>query len=178
MVKIYTRFGDHGETRRYDGKTVKKNDPIIELNGIIDECNSIIGIARSFNKDNNLEKILKKIQSKLFTAGSEVSSFNSPSKITIKYEDILQIEKIIDNIDSELDKLKNFILPSGNLLSSHLHLARSTCRKVERSLVKIDFDQNKKNYLIPYFNRLSDLFFVLARYANKINNNSDEIWNN
>ncbi|MFL2859434.1 MAG: ATP:cob(I)alamin adenosyltransferase [Pontiellaceae bacterium] len=117
MVKIYTGFGDYGETRRYDGKTVKKNDPIIELNGIIDECNSVIGIARSFNKDNNLEKILKKIQNKLFTAGSEVSSFNSPSKITIKYDDILKIEEIIDNIDSELDKLKNFILPSGNLLS-------------------------------------------------------------
>ena len=178
MSKIYTGFGDNGKTRRLDGKIVKKNDPIIEVNGIIDECNSTIGIIRSINKNELLETILKKIQNKLFIAGAEVSSFNIDSTTKIKRNDIKEIEEIIDDIDLDLDKLSNFILPAGNLSSSHLHLARSVCRKIERSLIEINYDQHSKNYLLPFFNRLSDLFFVLARYANKIDKMKDEIWDN
>lgn len=178
MSKIYTGFGDNGKTRRLDGATVPKNDPIIELNGIIDECNSIIGIVRGYNKENFLDEILKEIQNKLFIAGTEVSSLNSYSKFKIKNNDINRIERIIDDIESELEPLTNFILPSGSLLSTHLHLARTVCRKIERKLIKANNNQNSKNFLFPFFNRLSDLFFVLSRYANKIDNKKDEIWNN
>ena len=179
MPKIYTRTGDHGFTKRLDGEHVPKNDVIIELNGIIDECNSLLGIIRSHNNESNIEKILKKFQSELFIAGVEVSSNGKSNKITyLNLEHINQIEKNIDWIEEKLDPLTHFILPTGNIISSYLHYARAKSRSIERKISEIKLKWIKDSHLQAYFNRLSDVLFVMARYANKKDNIRDEIWSN
>lgn len=177
MSKIYTRNGDQGKTTRLDGEIVYKNDVIISLNGLIDECNSIIGITRSSIENDKIDKILKKIQEKLFVAGLEVSSRGQYKKIKfICKKDVQEVEKIIDNIECDLKPLSNFILPSGGKSSAHLHYTRSMIRKLERKLLNLEYNWLSKSFLISYFNRLSDMFFVLARYESHINGHSDEIW--
>ena len=179
MPKIYTRTGDHGFTKRLDGEHVPKNDIIVELNGIIDELNCLLGIIRSYNKDLKIEKILKKFQSELFIVGVEVSSNGKSNKISyLNLEHINQIEKNIDWIEKKLDPLTHFILPAGNIISSYLHYARAKSRSIERKISEIKLKWIEDGHLQAYFNRLSDVLFVMARYVNKKNNVRDEIWNN
>lgn len=194
MSKIYTKTGDTGSTNI--GKTRKfKNDKIVCLIGEIDELNCHLGrLIEEINNDNTIclyeqPKIVKKlikIQHKLFNFGSDL---NSLSSISIFNEDVLEIESWIDEIDEKIPKLKNFILPRGNLISSQCHICRSVCRRVERSCVNwtsdgigietlFNFDDYKTKYTIHlcYLNRLSDFLFVLARYLNHLSGQEDIIW--
>lgn len=179
MLKIFTKTGDKGETGRFDGTRVPKNDPLIEVNGTIDECNSLIGLARSFVADQTLDDILKNFQSQLIVAGSEVTNVKRDERLPfITEEDIIAMENLIDEIDREIDPLRNFILPAGGKASAHLHLARTASRKVERRLVALSETVEVNKVLLAYFNRLSDTLFVLARYAAKLDGQPDEIWIN
>jgi cob(I)alamin adenosyltransferase len=179
MPKIFTKTGDKGETGRFDGTRVPKDDPLIEVNGTIDECNSLIGLARSYIDDQTLDDILKSLQSQLIVAGSEVTNVNRDDRLPMIAEDqIIDMENLIDEVDREIEPLRNFILPAGGKASAHLHLARTASRKVERRLVALRETVEVNSVLLAYFNRLSDTLFVLARYAAKLAGQPDEIWIN
>ena len=179
MPKIYTKTGDKGDTGRFDGTRVPKNDPLIEVNGTIDECNSAIGVARSYVEDQRLNSILKEFQSLLIVAGSEVTNVGKNDRLpSITPDHITALETLIESIEPELEPLTNFILPAGGKASAHLHLARTFSRKVERRLVALREKTEINSVLLAYFNRLSDTLFVLARYAARLSGNEDEIWIN
>lgn len=179
MVKIFTKTGDKGETGRFDGTRVPKNDPLIEVNGTIDECNSLIGAARSFNDHERLDALLKPIQSLLIVAGSEITNVGNDTRLPFVTEsDTQALEDLIDELEAEMPPLKNFILPAGGTVSAHLHLARTASRKVERRLVTLNDSIAVNKTLLAYFNRLSDTLFVLARYAARLSGQPDEVWVN
>ena len=179
MVKIFTKTGDKGETGRFDGTRVPKNDPLIEVNGTIDECNSTIGVARSFNTEERLDGILKDFQSLLIVSGSEVTNVQNDERLPfITDANITDLENLIDELEEEIPPLTQFILPAGEKVSAHLHLARTVSRKVERRLVTLQETVEVNKTLLAYFNRLSDTLFVLARHAAHQNGGKDEVWVN
>jgi len=179
MVKIFTKTGDKGETGRFDGTRVPKNDPLIEVNGTIDECNSTIGVARSFNTDERLDEILKQFQSLLIVSGSEVTNVQNDKHLPLITDaNITALENLIDELEAGLSPLTHFILPAGGKVSAHLHLARTMSRKVERRLVALQETMVVNQTLLAYFNRLSDTLFVLARHAAHQNGGTDEVWIN
>ncbi|CUS77941.1 cob(I)alamin adenosyltransferase [Candidatus Kryptonium thompsonii] len=178
-MKIYTRTGDDGTTSIFAGGRVKKNDARVEAYGTIDEFNSILGIARAVSKNEFISGIIRDIQNLLFVLGSDLATpidVKNERVKRISKDDIEMIEKLIDEIDKELSPLKNFILPGGTLLASLLHHARTVCRRAERRLVSLSEKERINEHVIPFVNRLSDLLFVLARYANKIENVDDIKW--
>ena len=179
MPKIFTKTGDKGETGRFDGTRVPKNDPQMEVQGSIDECNSAIGLARAYIEDAALKSILKNFQSLLLVAGSDVTNVGQDERLPfITDGNITALEALIDDVEEELEPLTNFILPAGGKASAHLHVARAASRKVERRLVTLRESTEVNTTLLAYFNRLSDTLFVLARYAAKLSGNGDEIWTN
>ena len=177
MVKIFTKTGDTGETGRFDGTRVPKNDPLIEVNGVIDECNSLIGVARSFNDDEPLHSIPRNLQSQLTVAGSEVTNVGRDERLPrITTQDIEAMEALIEELEEKLPRLTHFILPAGGRVSAHLHLARASSRKTERRMVTLRETVDINTDLLAYFNRLSDALFVLARHAARLSGNTDELW--
>lgn len=180
MGKIFTKTGDQGQTGRFDGTRVPKNDPLIEVNGAIDECNSALGVARSFNGDQRLDLILKQLQSRLIVSGSEVTNVGKKDDRLpfITDENIVDLENLIDELEQDLPALTQFILPAGGRVSAHLHLARTLSRNVERRLVSLQATVAVNPTLLAYFNRLSDTLFVLARHATQLDGLSDEVWCN
>ena len=179
MPKIFTKTGDKGETGRFDGTRVPKNDPQMEVQGSIDECNSAIGLARAYVEDEQLNSILKHYQSLLLVAGSEVTNVSGDERLPfITNENITRMEDLIDDVEAELTPLTNFILPAGGEAAARLHVARAASRKVERRLVTLRESVDVNPLLLAYFNRLSDTLFVLARYASKLAGVEDEVWVN
>lgn len=179
MPKIFTKTGDKGETGRFDGTRVPKNDPQMEVQGSIDECNSAIGLARAYIADEKLNSILKNFQSLLLVAGSEVTNVGNDNRLPfITDGNITQLEELIDDVEKELEPLNRFILPAGGKAAGHLHVARTASRKAERRLVTLRDTADVNHTLLAYFNRLSDTLFVLARYASKLEDIPDEIWVN
>jgi len=173
-VKIYTKTGDKGQTSLVGGTRVSKDNAQIEAYGTVDELNSAIGIVAG--EDTVYVDFLQDIQHKLFNIGSVLASegnldFELP---TVSEEDILLIEKEIDRLNEGLPRLKNFILPGGNVLSAHTHLARCICRRAERREVTLENDE----YLIHirFLNRLSDYLFVLSREYLRLDGKQEVIW--
>jgi cob(I)alamin adenosyltransferase len=179
MPKIFTKTGDKGETGRFDGTRVPKNDPQMEVQGSIDECNSAIGLARAYIKNDELDLVLKTFQSLLLVAGSEVTNVSHDERLPFITEDnITALEKLIDEVEEKLEPLTHFILPAGGKASAHLHVARAASRRVERRLVTLRETSDVNPVLLAYFNRLSDTLFVLARHAARLDGNGDEVWIN
>ncbi|HCD66923.1 MAG TPA: cob(I)yrinic acid a,c-diamide adenosyltransferase [Bacteroidetes bacterium] len=173
-MKIYTKTGDKGQTSLVGGTRVSKDNAQIEAYGTVDELNSAIGIVAG--EDTVYVDFLQDIQHKLFNIGSVLASegnldFELP---TVSEEDILLIEKEIDRLNEGLPRLKNFILPGGNVLSAHTHLARCICRRAERRVVTLENDE----YLIHirFLNRLSDYLFVLSREYLRLDGKQEVIW--
>lgn len=184
--KIYTKTGDKGETGLVSGNRISKADSRIDLYGDLDELNSRAGICASLlANDMKFQRVidfLHHVQSALFDLGSNLAcevenrqKYNLPQ---LSNEFIADLEHEIDWMDQELEPLKNFILPGGSLASSSLHLCRTSARSVERKL--IGFHQKTKEELpinsLIFLNRLSDYFFVLARYVNKLQNKPEITW--
>ena len=189
LTKIYTRTGDNGETSLGDGTRVSKEELRVETYGTIDEVNSIIGLVRTHTKDSeliNLDNILAAVQNELFDLGAEISipptkdNIQIIEKTKILDEQILRIEEEIDQLNFSLKDLDSFVLPGGSKASAHLHLARTMTRRAERLMVRMN--KQKKNSIsetaLKYVNRLSDLMFVAARYANQsdIGGIGDVLW--
>jgi cob(I)alamin adenosyltransferase len=180
-MKIYTKTGDKGETGLFGGKRVKKNSLRIKAYGTIDELNAFIGLAVIEVTDKSVKKVLLKIQNQLFTVGSDLSTPDTEKnkKLTIERtpeEYYLSSEKIIDEYNSKLDELKNFILPGGSKGAALLHICRTITRRAERAVVALDSKVKIGNNIIIFLNRLSDLFFVLARFENAVTGTPDIKW--
>ena len=181
-MKIYTKTGDNGETGLFGGERVSKDSLRIETYGTIDELNSFLGLAIIEVAEPSIKNILQNIQNQLFTVGADLSTpeteKNKKLKITrTPKEFYLNAEKIIDNYESKLDELKNFILPGGSKGAALLHICRTITRRAERKIVALDNKVKIGKNIIIFLNRLSDLFFVLARYENKVSNIPDIKWN-
>jgi cob(I)alamin adenosyltransferase len=179
-MKIYTKVGDTGKTSLFNGSVVWKDDLRIDAYGTIDELNSVIGLAVTEINDNEIKDTLLEIQNDLFIAGSDLASPRDSEKkkslLRISEEDFFKLENKIDYFDSKLPPLKNFIIPGGSKGSSILHVARTICRRAERQVVTLGNNVEIGKDVIIFFNRLSDLLFVLARYENMVNATPDIIW--
>ncbi len=174
LNKIYTKTGDEGLTSLGDGSRINKNAIRVETYGTIDEANSIIGVVRSYTKTSELiilDNFLSSIQNELFDLGAELSTPNQNNhmELSISQSQINRLEDEIDQLNINLDPLKSFVLPGGTAASSFLHLARTTIRRAERLMVKLSIEEKSSvtKESLAYVNRLSDLCFVAARYANQ-----------
>jgi len=175
--KIYTKSGDNGDTSLFGGSRAPKYDIRIETLGVIDEFNTFLGIVISFQPPEKINEVLKQIQNDLFIASAELSSRKPDLKIPkIQEHNISELEKFIDSIDALLPPLSSFIIPGGSIIAAHLHAARSICRRAERTLSLLASKESLNPLLLIYFNRCSDLLFVLARYANIIANIPESEW--
>ncbi len=177
--KIYTKTGDKGTTSLFGGERVPKNHPRLEAYGEVDQLNSHIGLAISFAKNEKLRKILLDLQNDLFDLGGDLATPLEKNNLEIQQIDdsyIEKLEKTIDELQALLPELKTFILPGGSPASGHLHVARTVCRSAERKTVALANENNINEKTIVYLNRLSDLLFVLARFANFSENISEPIW--
>lgn len=179
-VRIYTRGGDKGTTGIHGGERVPKNHIRIEANGTLDELNSMIGVVRSFmSEEDERQLVLFKIQKEMMVIMSHVAT---PSAIREKNPNILDedivewSEKEIDNIVSQLVENSYFILPGGNQISAHLHLARTIARRAERQLWTLHDEDELPNSILQFINRLSDLLFVMARFEMQQEGAIEERW--
>ena len=165
-IKIYTKTGDDGTTGLFGGARLPKNHIRIEAYGTVDELNSVIGWVMTFISDANTKNLLLSIQSRLFTVESNLASDPAKEMITpdLTEEDIRNIEEAIDAMQINLPVLKHFILPGGSPSVSAAHLARTVCRRAERKCVALALESEVEPKIILYLNRLSDYFFVLARW--------------
>ncbi len=181
-MKIYTKTGDKGETGLFGGGRVPKNSPRIDTYGTIDELNSFIGLAAAEVETEEIKELLIKIQSRLFTVGSDLATpltekNEKPGIARVPEDFYVDLENAIDNIEEKLEPLKNFILPGGSKGAALLHICRSVSRRAERKAVALKNSEKINNNIIIFLNRLSDLFFVLARYENASLKVPDTIWN-
>lgn len=169
-MKIYTKTGDKGKTSLCDGEKVSKSSLRVAAYGDIDELSSAIGFAIAMNRSRNLKEMLEEVQHDLFILGSHVASCKKEShdvlpKFTL--DKVRKLEKFIDDLSLKLPKLNRFLLPGGTKSAAAIHMARTTCRRAERTCVKLSEEQYLYKPVLPYLNRLSDLLFVMARAANK-----------
>lgn len=185
MTKIYTRTGDKGNTSLFTGQRVLKNDPYIEALGSVDECNSSIGAALSFMEPGTMDPLKKEleiIQHALFDLGAALATPRTRAtnqkieKTRFDEEATIVLEKWIDQMNSHLTPLKEFILPGGHPTAAMLHLARSLCRRAERSIIPLHQHADVSNPVLIYINRLSDYLFMAARYANHLTHTPETHW--
>lgn len=179
-MKIYTKTGDAGTTGLFGGPRVPKDAPRISAYGSIDELNAVLGIARSVGLDSDQDNLLRDVQACLFSIGAELAT-PEPEKHGLKWEgdaEVAKLEQWIDKVDPTLAPLRNFVLPGGSSGASHLHLARTVCRRAEREVVTLQGDRGVSDvsHIIIYLNRLSDLLFVMARQANHLLGVPDVPW--
>jgi cob(I)alamin adenosyltransferase len=180
--KIYTRTGDRGETALFGGGRVSKHHTRVAAYGDIDELNSAIGLARATVPEEFSDQLLETIQHDLFSIGGHLAT-PDPDKVRkalVKAElspgRVVEFELAIDSADEELPQLTAFVLPAGSPKAAALHLARTVCRRAERSVVALASDEEIPVLFLVYLNRLSDLLFTLARLANHRAGVGDVTW--
>ena len=181
-MKIYTKTGDKGDTGLIDGSRISKSDLRIIAYGEVDEANSQIGLTISHIDKTSIfydvKEILLKVQQDLFVLGADLANPNGlkDDSVLVRKEMISNIEHQIDNFESELEPISYFILPGGTTESSLLHVCRTVVRRAETSAVALAKEQKINQEILIYLNRLSDLFFVLARVINKRQKCNDVPW--
>ena len=179
-MKIYTKTGDAGTTGLFGGPRVAKDDRRICAYGSVDELNAVLGIARSTGLGEKLDGIISSVQHHLFSIGAELATPN-PEEHNLKWDGLSHVhemERAIDELETSLKPLRNFILPGGSTQAAHLHLARTVCRRTEREIVSFTRDRNVSDasHIVVFLNRLSDLLFVMARFANHQAGIADVAW--
>ncbi len=180
LTKIYTKTGDDGTTALGTKQRVPKDHPRVRAYGAVDELNSFIGMALAQGLCEKLSQALPPIQNQLFHLGSDLSfppdeaeEFKVP-RIQQRHVDAL--ETLIDEMNSELGPLENFILPGGSLGAATLQVARTVCRRAERRLVTLQRQDEVRSESVTYLNRLSDALFVMARYENLQRGIREPLW--
>ena len=172
--KVYTKFGDSGETSLLYGGRISKNSPNTEAYGITDEAVSVMGLARAFTSDERVNDMLRQLQRELFTIAAELAT--DPGKYElfqqhfspVTEEMVTSLEEAIDSLEEEFEMPKVFILPGGSQASSAIDLARCVIRTAERRVVAMaEQDLLTNSLIMTYLNRLGDLLFVLARYEDR-----------
>lgn len=174
LTKIFTRKGDEGYTSLGDNR-LSKDDLIIEALGDIDELNSFIGMIIAMRpQHDDVENCLTHIQQDLFDFGGEM---HVPERKSITPEKVLWLETQLETWNKTLPPLKEFILPRGNPASTACHVARTVCRRAERSLVRLHRQTTLSNpEMLRYLNRLSDLLFVMSRILAKVSREEEMMW--
>jgi cob(I)alamin adenosyltransferase len=164
LSKIYTRTGDSGTTGLGDGSRINKDSLRVEAMGDVDELNSVIGVMMTEALPDKLVDPLTQIQHDLFNVGGEICI---PGYVILQQSRITDLESVIDELNSQLSPLKEFILPGGTKAAAYCHLARTVCRRAERKLVELHRNEKVTDISLQYLNRLSDLLFVMCRVINK-----------
>jgi cob(I)alamin adenosyltransferase len=169
-VKIYTKTGDSGETSLFDGTRVSKTDRRVAAYGDVDELQAVIGVAAAAGLDDELYSLLLAVQRDLFALGARLadpSHHIAPrvSKVVVDEASVKRLEGWIDGLETDLPPLRHFVLAGGTPAGAMLHLARTVCRRAERSVLLIGGDTVEPVVRV-YLNRLSDLLFVVARTVN------------
>ncbi|UCC57042.1 MAG: cob(I)yrinic acid a,c-diamide adenosyltransferase [Gammaproteobacteria bacterium] len=173
LSKIYTRTGDDGTTGLGDGSRVDKDHQRIEAIGSIDELNSLIGQLLVHDLPDPVKSCLTTIQHWLFDIGGELCL---PGHKVITAEQVAFLESVLDEMNSELAPLKEFILPGGCPAAAACHHARTVCRRAERRLYTLGNSEPVNKVTLQFLNRLSDLLFVMARHLNKVAGVADVCW--
>ena len=181
-MKIYTKTGDQGTTALFGGSRVSKNHLRIEAYGTVDETNAFVGeaLTRALQSEKlvNIGPILQQIQNMLFVLGADLATaIKAKTQVPrIQPGHIKNLETLIDKFDAQLPPLKSFILPGGCPTASALHVARTVCRRAERHTVALREREALNDHTIAFLNRLSDLLFVMARWANAQSGVKDVAW--
>ena len=172
-MRIYTRTGDDGGTALFGGGRVPKDNDRVEAYGDVDELNASLGMARAVETMPRIDEVLVPVQRDLFAIGALLATPDHDkmqqqlAKARVDEDRIVQLERAIDEAESELEPLKAFIVPGGTPKSAALHVARTVCRRAERRVVHLAREIPLPPLVVVYLNRLSDLLFVLARLANR-----------
>ncbi|MBS1718130.1 MAG: cob(I)yrinic acid a,c-diamide adenosyltransferase [Armatimonadetes bacterium] len=177
-MKIYTKTGDDGTTGLLGGSRVSKTELQIEVVGGLDELNSCIGVATAIGPSKSLKDRLNQVQGWLFEMGAYVAAEDDEwrSKFPPPSQAIETLEQWMDEYESKLPPLKNFILPGGCPLGAQMHHARSICRRVERDVWRLHHQTPVEPELLVILNRLSDWLFLAARWANAQAKVSETLW--
>ncbi len=172
--RVYTKFGDQGETSLLYGGRVSKNNPHSEAYGITDEAVSAMGLARSLSEDIRVKDTLRDLQRDLFTIAAELATDPGKNELFQQHfkpvtpEMVESLEQLIDSLEEDVDMPKVFILPGGTPASSAIDMARCIIRTAERRVVALKEEALLTNdHILAYLNRLGDLLFVLARYQDR-----------
>jgi len=190
--KVYTRFGDQGDTMLASGDTVGKDSPRVASYGEVDELNATIGLLRievaraqgSAVGDQSaflagLDQSLARIQQELFDLGAELAepgATTGKARLCVDDADVTRLEVELDALNDPLPPLKSFILPGGGPVGATAHLARTVCRRAERQTVSLSRNEPVRGEAIRYLNRLSDLLFVVARAAAQRLGHDEVLW--
>lgn len=165
-MKIYTKTGDNGTTSLIGGTRLSKSHVRIDAYGTVDELNSYIGLLRDQPVNELRRDLLKEIQDRLFTVGSHLASESGQTKRILPdllETDVTFLETEMDKIDAQVPKLRAFVLPGGHQSVSFGHVARTVCRRAERSVINLAQQEEVEEIVIRYLNRLSDYLFMLCR---------------
>jgi len=183
ITKVYTRTGDRGSTALVGGERVSKADPRVEAYGTVDELLTFLGsAAESLRGEEVLQELrdqVLRIQNELFDLGSrlatpeEVARESSPK---ILAEDVKRLEDELDSMNGALPTLTSFVLPGGGEASARFHLARTVCRRAERTVLRLEQSETVEEQTIPYLNRLSDWLFVAARHVATLQSIEETLW--
>ena len=181
-MKIYTKTGDTGETGLFGGGRVPKSHPRVAAYGEVDELNSAIGVVRATAPAELFDRELEAIQRDLFAIGGHLAT-PDPAKVRAALAKaelgdarVVDLERLIDGADQELPPLTAFVLPAGTPKAAALHLARTVCRRAERTVVALAREDDVPAVFLVYLNRLSDLLFTLSRVANHRAGHDDVTW--
>jgi cob(I)alamin adenosyltransferase len=181
-MKIYTKTGDKGDTGLFGGGRVLKDHPRVEAYGDVDELNAFLGLARAAGVLPEIDEILVGVQRDLFSLGALLATPNQEkmkehlTKARIGDDRIAELERFIDRCDAELEPLKAFIVPGGSEKAATLHVARTVCRRAERRVIHLRQGEEIPEIVVVYLNRLSDLLFTLARFANLRSRTGEVTW--
>ncbi len=175
LSKIYTRTGDQGTTGLGDGSRINKDSLRVEAMGDVDELNSVLGIMLTDELPEPIRIALTRVQHDLFDLGGEICI---PGHAMVKAERVTDLENTLDTLNDVLEPLKEFILPGGTQAAAYCHLARTVCRRAERTLIKLGREEAVTEVSLKYLNRLSDLLFVMCRSINYAAGVSDVLWKN
>ncbi|HEX6406767.1 MAG TPA: cob(I)yrinic acid a,c-diamide adenosyltransferase [Gemmatimonadales bacterium] len=181
-MKIYTRTGDEGDTGLFGGGRVPKDHPRVSAYGDVDELNSSLGLVRAVADQSFFDELLESIQRDLFAIGGHLATPDPErvrkalEKASLSPARISEFEQIMDDADKALPPLRAFVLPAGTRIAATLHVARTVCRRAERSVVHLTHTEAVPQIFLTYLNRLSDLLFTLARLANRRDGVADSTW--
>jgi cob(I)alamin adenosyltransferase len=182
LTKIYTRKGDDGSTALGTGRRVPKHDVQVAAYGDVDELNAAIGLARAQELTDEVEQILRRVQSELLNVGGALCMLEpagaeeSPFARLVEERHVQALERECDALNADLGPLENFILPAGSPGAAALHFARTVSRRTERHVVALGERLPIPPDLVRYLNRLSDLLFIMARYENRARGIGDVLW--
>ena len=176
-MKIYTKTGDAGQTDLIGGQRVDKHDVRVAAYGCVDELNAAVGWAMVPCGDAGITGELRRVQHDLFVIGAQLATEdNADPPARLGAEAVERLENELDRAWGQVPELHSFVLPAGCEPAARLHLARTVCRRTERTVVELNESHRIVETVIPYLNRLSDLLFAYARLANKLETVEDVVW--